>query len=295
MTSLSHTRVLIVGAGPAGVTAAVQLRRMGVDPRILSPEPAGGLIRVAWRVENFAPAAKGAPGRIIAEFFRRHLERFQIKLTQERVRRILKTNGEPFRIETEPHEYTADFVILACGLSPVVPDLPDFVRPYYHPGYDPPETPAPTLVIGGGDVAFDQAGKLAEAGFPVTLVHRGEKPRALPSIISAAEDAGVRVLRSDVPVWQPGKAGVVREDLPDAPEFQYVFAHIGRKPAPPEILWNEESMPIERCGPGGETACPGLFVAGDICRGRMRHVSIAMGDGMQAALTIAERLQTEPT
>lgn len=280
----------VIGAGPAGITAAVQLHRAGIATLLFESAEAGGVIRAAWRVENFPPFPSGSPGSAIAKRFREHLQSFEIAAIKARVNEIFAEN--PFRIVTDQGEFTSRCVILACGLCRIPLEVPEEIRPFLWEGYELPEKSSRrVLIVGGGDVAFDQAARWSEAGFETWLVHRNTRPKALPRIIEAAKDSGVRVIQSPIAQWQALSEGVVRKDISDTAVFQYIAPHIGRTPKAPAVSGKAGPVSLNREGRGGETSVKGLFVAGDICRGRMRQVSIAIGDGMQAALAIVEQLQ----
>lgn len=286
---MTETDVAIIGAGPAGITCAVQLVRLGIKVVLIDKGRPGGIIRVAWRVENFPPFPSGTCGEEIADRFEEHLASFDILPLERTVKRV--QSGPPFILTTEAEDIQAQAVVLACGLESVRLDTPEKVHPFiWLSGELPPREGSRVLVIGSGDVAFDQAGRMAMAGFKVTLTHRKTRLKALPRIVKAAREAGVIILNSAAPDWQVTGEGVLRRDLAACGPFKYILPCIGRAPRPPALYHEGAPVAPRPAGSELETSCPGLFVAGDVCRGRRRQVSISMGDGMQVALILAERL-----
>ncbi len=285
--------VVIVGAGPAGIEAAIQLRRSGVEFLLFEKERIGGLLNEANRVENFPGVSGGVPGRILAARLRRQLTAAGIQVKKSRVL-AMTLRGESFALATEMGACTAAKVILACGTRPLLPGPPLDEAPLRGRLF---ASVIPLLkarqetiaIIGGGDAAFDYALSLAAANDVHVLV-RSAKPRALPLLV----DRCCRQRRI-----------VIHENC----RLTGIVAPEGKT----EILLKTEDA---RSGRGGEIVCrriltaigrspaldfldPGLrailvelerlkriFRVGDAGNGRFRQAAIAAGDGLRAAMEI---------
>jgi len=281
--------VAIIGAGPAGITAAVQLVRCGLSVALFEKRKAGGTIEVAWRVENFPAFKSGVSGNVIAKKFASHLDDFDIEPICLRVKRI--TLGTPFRVETDAELFLADNVIVAGGLFPRVLQVPEDIKPFMLDLFTLPEkAESSVLVVGSGDVAFDQASRLAEMGHNVTLVHRKPKLQALERIVKLAEQLNIKRYISAKPEWLVKDGRLIRLDIDENICFDYVLPCIGREIDAPEIVTDSARFDLELQQGKILSAYDGLYFAGDIIRGKMRQVSVAMGDGMRAALTIIEKM-----
>ncbi|MBM3295893.1 MAG: NAD(P)/FAD-dependent oxidoreductase, partial [Candidatus Aminicenantes bacterium] len=176
--------VAVVGAGPAGASAAVQLRRSGVDFRIFEKAGTGGLLRNAYLVENYPGFPRGISGPALVRLIERHLKRLGIDVEKNEVLRIGYRNGR-FILKTRRGDVRSRVCVIAAGTEPR--RLPD--------GLVPPEAEgrvfyeAATLadrskgmriaVLGSGDAAFDYALNFARRN-DVFILHRGRKPKGLP-------------------------------------------------------------------------------------------------------------------
>jgi Thioredoxin reductase len=207
--------VAIIGAGPAGITAAVQLRRSGIEFLLLEKSRAGGLLNEANCVENFPGVPGGVAGRLLATRLKRQLAAAGIRVEKARVTR-LAYGGRRFTLCTERETLTAARVILACGTVPVSPGPPldaESLRGRLFTGVLPllkarGETIA---IIGGGDAACDYALSLA-GNNEVHILVRSERLRALPLLVERCRRLGVvlhdnfRLVRVEV---LEGDAGLV--------------------------------------------------------------------------------------
>jgi thioredoxin reductase (NADPH) len=284
--------IAVIGGGIAGVTAAVQLRRMGADPLLFEPGPVGGLLHHASRMDNYPGFPGGIAGPALAERLAAQVRRFKVRVVRARVERLSWADGAGrFRLQTEAGPIGAGRVIVATGTRP---------RPY------PPAGKAPNrargrvfdsvvplrgrrglriAVIGGSDAAFDYALTLAR-GNRVSILMRSALPRA-NAVLQAAVAGHPRVtLVPDAAVrsFAPGRGGLRiegrRGGKPFALEADAAVTAVGRDPETGFIA------PSVRARLAFLRESGRLWLAGDVVRGRMRQASIAAGDGMYAAMEL---------
>jgi thioredoxin reductase (NADPH) len=285
--------VAIVGAGPAGVAAAVQLRRAGIPFRLLEQDRVGGLLNEAQRVENFPGVPGGVAGRVLAARLRSQLRTLGIAVEKERVVRLSGGPGR-FRIQTERDSFLAGRVVLACGTRPLSPGPPlEALRlsGRVHDGLLPLLRLRGEIiaVIGGGDAACDYALSLAERNQVHVLVRAG-RARALPLLAGRcrrhpriAIHEGFRLAKAesaDHGRWIVLKAGRRRGEV----RCQRVLTAVGRVPA------------LDFLAPALRSALPSLakngwlLMAGDAVNGRCRQAAVAAGDGLRAAMEILRQV-----
>lgn len=311
--------VVIIGAGPAGIAAAIQLKRSGVEPLLLEKEWVGGLLRNANLVENYPGFPAGISGVDLVGLMVEQMNRLGVRPVHAEVRslrhegdipsagarfqrrdaydpqagiRSPRTGRGTFRLEVDGDVLHARFAVLASGTEGIVPDnlvLPGALlgRLIFHEVMDvSPREDDRVAIIGGGDCAFDYALNLANSGCRVSILHRGDRPGALALLVE-------RVSKEPRIDYVPGVEvkgieevgdGLVLQLLKgpvDYLEVDRLLLAVGRRPrvgfVSPGILAGIESG--EKIG--------GLCVAGDVRRGFMRQVGIAVGDGLAAAMEIA--------
>lgn len=242
---------IIIGAGPAGCAAAVQLKRSGHNILMIEKGKVGGLLRNAWRVENYLGFPEGISGIELVSLMEKQLQKFQIEIKKAEVIEVVRS-GKAFEVKTSDESLSAKTVIVATGTIPRSVD--QYEKAFYHVEDVPsPSDNKKIIVIGGGDTAFDSAISLHEKGYEPTIITRSEVC-CLPLLKDEAESRGIKVIKSD-------DDSVKDADCP-------VLIAIGRDPA-------TLKMPEE-----GD----GLFVVGDVKNGLQRHVHVAAGEGLRAAL-----------
>ncbi|MCU0607307.1 MAG: NAD(P)/FAD-dependent oxidoreductase [Candidatus Edwardsbacteria bacterium] len=273
--------LIVIGAGPAGLGAALQAARAGRDALVLEKERVGGRLNLARAVGNFPwPAAGQTSGAAIVRGLRRQARRSGVRISPEECRWIDRT-GRWFIVRTAAAAYRCRAVVVATGvrpLPPAVPLDPAVARLVHYRWNDiPMRRGGRVAVIGAGEVAFDQACSLAERGAAVTVLCRGARPRAYAGLVSLARSLGVRLML-DRPVSRietsriPGVTLVTPRGRTRA---DAVLVAIGGEPSLPALTAAARRM-----------LGHGLYIAGDAAGGR-RQAAIAFGDGVDKAMMAA--------
>lgn len=286
MTTLLCTDVAIIGAGPAGTMAAVQLVRLGKTVALLEPAEVGGLLHEASLVENFPGFPDGIEGAALAAQLSRHLDRFGIEPIRERVEQ-LRWEGSTFAVRTDVSVIAADRVIVASGTAPkAIPiPVPSSAKGRVHAEVRPLRglRDARVAVVGGGDAAFDYALQLATAN-NVRLLLRSKPSclgllleRALQRprirIVEGAELVGIEAVNECLALRCRVGGGDVAEEVD-----QILFA-VGRVP--------NDAFLKDRDGLDALVSQGRFFFAGDVHNESRRQAAIAVGDGIMAAMRIA--------
>ena len=298
-------KVAIVGAGPAGTAAAVQLARYGIAPLLFDAKGrAGGLIENAYAIENFPSLPSGTSGPSIAESLRTRLRDLNIDVIGGGVGEISKNQGGDFTLislEGAKLETGIRAILVSAGTSPTeigaegAESFEGRLLFYEFADIEDPRSLSKTAVIGSGDAAFDYALSLrCRFHAHVELFIRSNEAKALPSLVNACErDPDVGINYSRKLTGMEDKAGrlLLRFDSPlGTSEYQcdLCLAAAGRRSTLPS---REPTVHMDDLSPYGSTNIPRLFVAGDIRRERARQLAIAMGDGTSAAMEIIKYLE----
>ena len=285
--------LLVVGLGPAGVACALQARRDGLTVVAVSEESPGGLLAAARRLDNF-PGLSPVAGARLAEMLQRQIERQSLALVKGRVTWLERPVGlfEVLLQEGEGNMLRARAVVLAVGTEP---------RPWRLSSDGPLHRDVRTLegdlrkqrvvVVGGGEAALDSALSCRDRGARVVVLMRGRKPRATARLIEEIQEAGIEVepgiklrrVARHAGRWQ------LRAENGRAFTAEQLLVCIGRRPRL-ELLRGLGARPGRDLAARG---CRGLFLAGDVIRGRERYAAAAMGDGQRAALAARDFLSKE--
>lgn len=299
----THTKVAILGSGPAGLTAAIYAGRALLEPVVIAGREIGGQLTTTTEVENFPGFPEGIMGPELMTRMRQQAERFDATVLEENATEIDVTK-QPFAIKTESHNLTADTVIVATGASARWLGLPSEQRLRGH-GVSSCATcdgfffrGKEIAVIGGGDSAMEEATFLTRFATKVYVVHRREELRASqimqekaktnPKIEFIFNAEVLEVLGEETVTGLKLKNNKMNEEstLP----IQGVFLAIGHIPNS-EIVKGK----IDVDGHGYivlhgayKTSVEGIFVAGDVHDHHYRQAVTAAGFGCAAALE-AER------
>lgn len=293
-------RVTIVGAGPSGLAAAIYLHRAGMSPLLLERGTPGGLVRSANLVENYPGFPGGVTGVDLAARFERHLTEVGCPLKKADARHV-SVQLDGFKTKTDVGDFNSHCVIIATGTRPKRANLPGGANlvgvKIFDEITDVPQAPGrtrQTLILGGGDAAFDYALNLEARGNEVVIVSRSA-PRCLPLLRERAERKGVEVhtgAKSISVIEQ--KDGLLLSCISGGRRIElrgdWMLRALGRIPNI-EVLEPGLRRRIGALSGIPETAVPGLYLAGDVARASHRQTGIAVGDGIQAAMLAKEYLE----
>ena len=277
--------IIIVGGGPAGLTAAVYARRAGKSVLLLERESFGGQIASSPKVENF-PGLPAVSGAELAERLYSQAEALGTRIELEEALEI--QSGTPSRVVTDYGAYTAGAVILAAGMRRRTLGLAGEDRlagisfcavcdGAFYAGQD-------VAVAGGGSTALQDALYLADICRHVTVIHRRSDFRADPILVERAEKtANLTLLRSTVVEALEGSERLTGLTLRNTALFQAVGL------LPESRLARSLGVPVDEAGfiAAGEdclTPIPGIFAAGDLRAKEVRQLTTACADGAVAAL-----------
>ena len=299
-----HRRVLIIGSGPAGYTAAVYTARAGLEPLVLAGLNFGGQLMITTEVENYPGYPEGITGPRMMEDFQKQAERFGTAIVFQDATRV-DFSQRPFVVETESKRYTADAVIVATGASARWLGL-DSEKRLTNKGVSACATcdgalfrGKPMAVVGGGDTAMEEALFLARFATRVTLVHRRGELRASkimqerllanPKVEVAWHSAVDEVLGDEF------VTGVRLRDVRDGSKrdvpLDALFIAIGHQPN--TALFGQQ-LALDPAGyvkvtPGTtRSSVEGVFACGDVADPTYRQAVTAAGTGCMAAID-AER------
>ncbi len=275
--------IAIIGLGPAGISAAIQLHRYGFRPRIFEPSASPGLLRNANSVENYPGFPSGITGPGLYNYFRQQLASYSPDIVQKRVTRIV-ADEEMFIVDSGDSTGRFKYVILATGTQSVKLDIPHPPHRVFYEVVEVPDKFNKIIIAGGGDAAFDYALNLKKRGKDVSIICRSAQPKCLGLLEKRCQDTGIQVT--------PGTALLAANETESglALELEHggranadaLLCALGRVPVV-DMLDDDLQKTLDT---GGNIA--GLFPAGDVKNGNMRQVGIAVGDGLKAAMRIKE-------
>jgi thioredoxin reductase (NADPH) len=307
-TSLSgdgggHARVLIIGSGPAGLTAAIYAARADLAPLVIAGFAPGGQLMITSEVENFPGFPEGIDGPALMANMRAQAERFGARMHDVDVDDV-DFSQRPFRVSAGGTTYTADSVIVATGASAIWLDLPNETR-LRGRGVSACATcdgfffrDKKVAVVGGGDSALEEALFLTKFASEVVLIHRRDEFRGSRIMQNRARShPKISIL------WNSQVSDVLGEDKIDGLQLtdtktgevrempiEGLFIAIGHRPNTTvfrDFLDTDEKgyLVVEDHTRSG---VDGVFVAGDVHDHRYRQAITAAGDGCRAAID-AER------
>ncbi len=306
-----HCRLLILGSGPAGYTAAVYAARGNLKPVLITGLEQGGQLTTTTDVDNWPGDVEGLQGPALMERMRAHAERFDTEIIIDHIH-TADLNAKPFRLIGDAGEYTCDALIIATGASAKYLGLPS-EDAFKGRGVSACATcdgffyrQQPVAVIGGGNTAVEEALYLSNIASEVTVVHRRDRFRSekilSEKLAAKAATGNVNILWNhtldEVLGDDSGVTGMRVKSVKDGAtqdlKLQGVFIAIGHSPNTQLFdgqLEMEGGYIVTKGGRNGDataTSIPGVFAAGDVMDHVYRQAVTSAGTGCMAALD-AER------
>lgn len=310
-----HTRLLILGSGPAGYTAAVYAARAALDPMLITGLEVGGQMTTTTEVDNWPGDADGVQGPALMERMKAHAERFGTRLMADHIHTVA-LDERPFRLVGDAGTYTADALIIATGASAKYLGLPS-EEAFKGRGVSACATcdgffyrNQAVAVIGGGNTAVEEALYLSNIASHVTVVHRRDQFRAerimsqrllekaAQGRVSIAWNATLDEVLGD----DQGVTGMRIRQLDTGATREValhgVFIAIGHQPNTGifagQLAMNGGYIQVQNGSAGfaTQTSVPGVFAAGDCADPIYRQAVTSAGSGCMAALDADRYLES---
>ncbi|KPJ68108.1 MAG: hypothetical protein AMJ43_01505 [Coxiella sp. DG_40] len=294
----NYTEVAIVGAGPSGMAAALQLRRYGIEFLFFEKGDDKGLLKNAWRVENYLGFTGGKSGLGLLRNFRKHLHQYGVKPVIEEVSTINYESGTSlFVIRTNKSIYYAKFLVIASGTKPsgdsLLKNIPESLRNnIFYEVFQLLKMHDKTIaIIGAGDAAFDFALNLAERN-EVFVINRNSDVKALPILVNLVMQHQNVIYKENYSLQKVSSGDekallltfTCNQSIFEL-QADYLIAAIGRTPQKDfysrNLLKNEKKL----------MSMGVLYLVGDVQGQVYRQVSIATANGIKAAMQVYERLK----
>lgn len=301
--------VMIIGGGPAGVTAGIYAKRAGLSPVIFEKMFVGGQISMTSELENYPGFGNPISGADFALQLMEQCQNIGVPIINEEVTSAV-LEGDVKKLETAKREYEGKTLIIATGAVARKLGLPEEDR-YMGRGVSYCATCDGSLykdktvaIIGGGNTAVTEAIYLAGLAKKVYVIHRRDSFRAASELVDVMkEKKNIELLLNSIPVKLTGESGLEAIDVQDniTEEIKRipvdgVFVAIGRIP---DTRFLEGDFMDDRgyikAGSDMETGIDGVFAAGDVNVKKLRQVATAVADGAIAATTAIEYIQSKET
>ena len=306
-----HSRLLILGSGPAGYTAAVYAARANLRPVVVTGLAPGGQLMTTTDVDNWPADSNGVQGPALMERFQKHAERFETEIVFDHIQKA-HLGQRPFRLEGDAGDYTCDALIVATGASARYLGLDSEAKfmgkgvsacatcdGFFYKGQD-------VAVVGGGNTAVEEALYLSNIARRVTVIHRRDKFRAekiLQKKLLEKSNVAVRwnQVLDEVLGDAKGVTGIrtreVHTGTTEKLDVQGLFIAVGHTPNTAVFegqLEMKGGYILTRGGSEGNasaTSVPGVFAAGDVQDHVYRQAVTSAGSGCIAALDAEKYLE----
>ena len=308
MTDTRHARLIILGSGPAGYSAAVYAARANLKPVLITGIVMGGQLTTTTDVDNWPGDVEGLQGPALMDRMREHAERFHTEIIFDHINQV-DFSHRPFTLKGDAGGYTCDALIIATGASAQYLGLPS-EQAYMGKGVSACATcdgffykGRKVAVIGGGNTAVEEALYLSNIASEVTLIHRRDALRAekilQDRLFEKEKHGNVRLkwdhVLDEVLGDDKGVNGIriksVKTNQPANLDLKGVFIAVGHKPNT-EIFSGQMDMNSSGYirvksgleGNATSTSVPGVFAAGDVADHIYRQAVTSAGSGCMAAL-----------
>ena len=311
MDKKSHYRVIILGSGAAGLTAAIYAARANLEPLVIEGSQPGGQLTITTDVENYPGFRKGIMGPELMEEFKKQAERFGTETLFGDVTAV-DLNERPFKVNVGKETYTCDTLIVATGATAKLLGLQSEIKLMGH-GVSACATcdgfffkDKELVVVGGGDTAMEEATFLTKFATKVTIVHRRDKLRASKIMQARAEknpkisfvwDTTVEEVYGDPKAG--GVTGVKFKNLKTGKTEDFkcdgLFIAIGHEPNSKLFAGQLDLDPTGYilAHDGTKTNVPGVFACGDVQDHVYRQAVTAAGTGCMAAIDAEKFLESQ--
>ncbi len=314
MNSENHHKVIIIGSGPAGLTAAIYTARANLKPIVFEGMQPGGQLTITTEVENYPGFEHGIQGPELMDIMRKQAQRFGAQCYYKEVTQV-DFSKRPFIIKSYDEVYTADAVIISTGASAKLLGI-ESEKKYWGAGISACATcdgfffkNQKVLIVGGGDTAMEEANYLTHHAPEVVLIHRREGFRASKAMIERTKRnpkikfALNKVIKEVLGKEENGRkqmTGVLLEDTitGEVTELQAdgLFIAIGHKPNTDLFkgLLDMDETGYLKTKPGSTyTNIEGVFAAGDVADKTYRQAISAAGTGCMAAIDAERWLESQ--
>lgn len=306
--SARHSRLIILGSGPAGYSAAVYAARANLKPTLIAGLQLGGQLTTTTEVDNWPGDPEGLTGPVLMERMQAHAERFGTDIVYDHINEV-DLNTRPFVLKGDMEEYTCDALIIATGATAQYLGLESEAAfmgqgvsacatcdGFFYKGQN-------VMVVGGGNTAVEEALYLSNIAAHVTLVHRRSSLRSekilQDHLFEKEKEGKISIIWNHQvdEVLGDAKAGVTsvrlkstQDDSTQEVEVSGMFVAIGHKPNSSmfegQLQLRDGYIQVQSgtAGNATQTSIPGVFAAGDIADSVYRQAITSAGSGCMAAL-----------
>jgi len=309
VTDKTIHKTIIIGSGPAGLTAAIYAARANLNPIVFEGNQPGGQLTITTDVENYPGFPDGVLGPDMMDLFRKQAQRFGAECFYKYVSKV-DFSSSPFKVYVQDEEYLAESVIVSTGASARMLGL-KAEKELMGYGVSTCATcdgyffkDKEIIVVGGGDSAMEEASFLTKFASKVTLIHRREEFRASKIMIDRVLDnPKIEIIKNAVVTdifgsQKDGVSGVLLKDTIDGKERNFdcegVFYGIGHKPNTGQFkgIIDLDDQGYIITNPGSTlTNVAGIFACGDVQDSHYRQAITAAGSGCMAAIDAEKYLE----